>query len=80
MRPEDLREFNRRQPFEPYRICTTDGKQYEILHPDQVLVSRSRVVVGDPEGISERFSHIALIHITRIEELPLQLSSPSNLG
>lgn len=68
MRPEDIRDFNRREPFLPYRIVTTDGKTYDIAHPDQVLVSRSRVVIGDQTGISENFDHVALIHIVRVEE------------
>jgi hypothetical protein len=71
MRPEDLRDFNRRQPFTPYRIHVTDGQTYDIRHPDQALVLRSRVIVGvDAEsGIADRVEHVALVHIVRIEEL-----------
>lgn len=71
MRAEDLREFTRRQPFEPYRIHLTGGKTYDIVHPDQVIVLRSRIIigVGDNNGIPEHADHVALIHIVRIEEL-----------
>ncbi len=76
MRPEDLREFTRRQPFAPYRIHVTGGKTYDIYHPDQVIVLRSRITigVGDENGVPEHTEHIALIHIVRIEEL--QFESP----
>jgi hypothetical protein len=71
MRPEDLREFTRRQPFVPYRIHLTGGKTYDIVHPDQVIVLRSRMIigVGDENSIPEHADHVALIHIVRIEEL-----------
>lgn len=69
MRPEDVREFNRRQPFEPYRIHITGGQTYDIKHPDQIIVQQSRVGVGDDRGFTERIEHIALIHIVRIEEI-----------
>ena len=71
MRPEDLREFTRKQPFEPYRIHATGVQTYDIHHPDQVIVLRSRVVigVGGENGVSDHVEHVALIHIVRVEEL-----------
>ena len=78
MRPEDIREFARRQPFIPYRLHLTGGKTYDVVHPDQVIVLRSRVIigVGDNNGIPEHAEHIALIHIVRIEELQLESVDP----
>jgi len=74
MSPHDVREFTLKRPFQPYRICTTDGRTYDIVHPDQALVLRSRVViaVGGRDGVGERTEHIALRHIVRIEELEPQ--------
>lgn len=71
MRPEDIREFNRQQPFEPYRIHITGGLSYDINHPDQVIVLRSRIAIGveDEAGISERLEHVALVHVVRVEEI-----------
>jgi hypothetical protein len=68
MRPEDLREFTRRQPFEPFCIHITGGKTYDIRHPAQVIVLRSRLVigVGGDNSIADSTEHIALIHIVRI--------------
>ena len=77
MRPEDLREFNRQQPFEPYCIYVTGGQIYDTQHPDQWIVLRSRAItgIGDDGGISERVEHAALIHIIRIEELQAEAAA-----
>lgn len=71
MRPEDIRQFTRAQPFIPYRLHIAGGQTYDIRHPDQVIVLRSRLVigVGGDNSIPERTEHIALIHIVRVEEL-----------
>ncbi len=71
MRPDDIHEFTRRRPFLPYRIYTTDGHSYDIRHPDQLIVLRSRVIigVGSENGVPDHAEHVALIHIVRLEEL-----------
>ncbi len=71
MRPENLLEWTRKQPFEPFRIHVTGGQTFEIYHPDQLLTLRSRLVVGvGGEGdVPDRTEHIALIHVVRVEEL-----------
>ena len=61
MRPEDIREFLRRQPFRPFRLTLTDGRTYDVMHPELAMVGRSSMEVGlarpgDPENIAERLS------------------------
>ena len=72
MRPNDLLEFIRRQPFAPFRIHLTDGTTYDVRHPDQIIVLRSRAVLAASadDTIPDRLEHVALVHIVRIEELP----------
>ncbi len=81
MRPEDVREHLIRQPFEPFRICMSDGQNYEVRHPDLCMVGRSTLYVGVPDaqerGLVVRVDHCALIHITRIQPLDGQ-SKPSS--
>jgi len=79
MRPDDLLEFVRRQPFTPFRIHVTDGKVFDVDHPDQIIVLRSRAVLaaGGENGVGERLEHVALIHVARVEELS-QPTSESN--
>ena len=81
MRTEDIREFTRRQPFEPFRLTLTDGRTYEVRHPDLIMVGRSTVVVGlPPEGVSEGVYDVSvtvdLLHIMQVEPLRKQPSRP----
>jgi len=74
MRAEDLLEILRRRPFLPFRIHMTDGQSYDIVHPEVVLVLRSRAIIGlrpDPATtIPDRSEQIALVHIVRTSEIP----------
>ncbi|MEW6249817.1 MAG: hypothetical protein AB1716_04160 [Planctomycetota bacterium] len=73
MRPEDVREHLQMRPFEAFRLFMSDGKTFDIRHPDLCIVSRSAVYVGIPDpkipGVAVRVAHCALIHVTRIEPL-----------
>jgi hypothetical protein len=74
MRPEDLVGLLRAQPFVPFRIHMTDGKFYDIVHPEAVLVVRSRAIVGLRPDPTRHFytgtDQIALLHIVRTSEIP----------
>lgn len=72
MRPEEILELLRRRPFIPLRVHLTDGRVYDIRHPEQVLVLRQRLDIGiqpDPKtGVVEGVEHCSLLHVVRIEE------------
>lgn len=74
MRPEALKELLSVRPFVPFRIHMTDGKTFDIYHPDRVLVLRSRIDIGvKPDPVSEvleKVEHCSLLHVVRIKELP----------
>ena len=73
MRPEEIRERLRRQPFVPIRVHITGGKTYDISHPENIIIGRSRVdigVGGDPAaGVVDHVDYVSLLHIVRIEDL-----------
>jgi len=77
MRPTDLTELVRKQPFAPFRIHVTDGTRYDVRHPDRIIVLRSRAVlaVGGENGVPEQLEHVSLLHVVRIEELPTETSA-----
>ncbi|MHB1425428.1 MAG: hypothetical protein ACYC3I_19835 [Gemmataceae bacterium] len=81
MRPEELLQLLRRRPFFPLRLHMMDGQTYDIRHPDNVLVLRTRVDIGvtpDPgTGVLERVEYCSLLHVVRIEELQAA-TTPSN--
>jgi hypothetical protein len=59
-------------PFRPFKIHLSDGSTYEVPNHDAALETRNYVEVGltrDPDGISERITRCATIHINRIEDL-----------
>ena len=72
MRPDDVLQLLRARPFEPFRIFMSDGKQYEVRHPEMAIVTRSTVHVGvpglrGPDRPVQRVETCALLHITRME-------------
>ncbi len=73
MRPEELKELLETEPFVPLRIHLTDGKVFDIYHPDAVLVLRARVDIGIPTDqsgrIMDRVEHCWLQQVIRVEEL-----------
>jgi hypothetical protein len=80
MRSEDIREFVSRQPFQPFRITLTDGRTYDVLHPELAMVGRSNVAVGlvrpgDQEPIYDRLVTVSLHHIMQVEPIPGDFSS-----
>lgn len=73
IRQDDVRERLDRRPFEPFRICLTDGRAYDVQHPDLCMLGRNTVYVGIPERKTKRtvvrVDQCALVHIVRFEEL-----------
>jgi len=71
IRPEDVRKHLDKRPFEPFRICLTDGEAHDIRHPELCLVDRSTVHVGVPDpcrrGIAMDTHYFSLVHIVRFE-------------
>jgi hypothetical protein len=77
---QDLLELLRARPFVPFRLYATDGRTYEVRHPDQALVLRSRVVLPQraSDGVPEGSEHLSLIHVIRAEEMVGDSASGGN--
>lgn len=72
MRPEDLKEFISRQPFQPLRVTLTDGRTNDIVHPDLAMVGRSSMAIGLPRAsesthIYDRLVTVSILHIMQVE-------------
>ena len=75
IRPEDVRELLKRQPFQAFRIHMSNGQTYVMNHPELALVTRGTIVVSQPapgseEPIGEGISLVSVLHINNIETLP----------
>lgn len=77
---QDLLDLLRRRPFMPFRICASDGRTYDVRHPDQALVLLTRVILPIPTAgsVPERWEHLSLSHIIRAEELPAAATQSGN--
>jgi len=83
MAPEDIVEAVRRRPFAPFRITLTEGRTYEVRHPELCMVGRRAVIVGivSPGRSGERFDRsvtIDLLHIVKLE--PVDSTAQSSPG
>ncbi len=73
MRAEEIMQLVRRRPFQPFRVHLTTGQQYDVRHPEFIIVQRQCAEVGmDPDpntGVVDRVEYVSLLHVVRIENL-----------
>jgi hypothetical protein len=73
MRAEEFKQLLKRSPFVPLRVCMTDGKSYDIRHPDNIIVLHQRIDIGvgagTTTGVADRVEYCLLLHVVRVEEL-----------
>lgn len=71
--PDEIQSRLRVQPFQPVRFVTSSGQQYDVYHPDQVMVYVSFVTIGIKTGknpdFPDREARLALAHITDMIDL-----------
>jgi RNA:NAD 2'-phosphotransferase (TPT1/KptA family) len=71
---EHIKQLMTAQPFKPFRLCMSDGKTYAIIHHDAAMVLRHAVEVGvdlDSKGFATNVHRCAILHINRIEDIPV---------
>jgi hypothetical protein len=67
MNGDAIREWLNRRPFDPFVIRLSNGEAYEIRHPENLAIGKTRLIVVDPQ--TDRVTHVALIHVNSIEGL-----------
>jgi hypothetical protein len=67
MTADSIREFLRREPFDPLVIRLSNGESHEVRHPECLMVLKTKAIVGYPED--DRSVHVSLIRINSIESL-----------
>ena len=50
MNAEAIRELLARRPFEPFEVRLTNGDVHIVKHPECVAMSKSRLVMADPDA------------------------------
>jgi hypothetical protein len=65
--------FLQHRPFAPFRVCLTDGTDYDVRHPEMVLPARRSAEIGIPrdtaQPIADRIVTVSLLHVVRLEPL-----------
>ena len=72
---QEVQSRLREKPFRPFRIVVSEGQEFEIRHPDLVLVGVNDLMIGfaSPEhpGAYNRVTRVALLHVVSLEDLPV---------
>ena len=66
----------RETPFDPIRIHVSDGKHYDVYHPDQVLVTQRMLLIGirttdavDSPEPPDTYARVDTYHVTQVTPL-----------
>jgi hypothetical protein len=66
MTKAEIEEWLNREPFEPFRVNTSDGKHFDIVNPRLVVAMETRVFMALPQ---DRSALISLRQVTSLEHL-----------
>ena len=62
---DEVRKLTNAEPFVPFLIKTSDGKQYRVKHPDYVAISPKggRITVYADEEVSTTLSALHMVAV-----------------
>ena len=73
MKAEEIQRMRTRMPFVPFRLFLDDGRTFDILRRDLILVTQDTLTVGtriDPvSGLPEKSSWLSPSSVVRVEDL-----------
>jgi hypothetical protein len=69
MTKAELEERLTREPFEPFRVNTSDGKHYDVVNPRLAVPMDTRLFIALPQ---DRWTLLVLRHITGMQDVPRQ--------
>lgn len=68
MHVRDLEHWLKAKPFEPFSMLLSNGDTVKVNHPDAAVPGTNAVLVIEKRnGRLQRFSHVSLFHVIRIE-------------
>jgi hypothetical protein len=62
MNLEQLRK-RARESFQPFTLRTSDGREFDVPHPEFILIGRNHVVVEDRKGLIEILDPLHIVSI-----------------
>jgi len=77
----DVQQWVRAIPFEPFQIVTSSGEQYNVRHPDGILVSTRILFVSlyceRRPNVADSVTNISMLHVTELVPLAATLIEPA---
>jgi hypothetical protein len=71
-------DYVKDQPFRPFRILMTSGRNYEIRHPEMVRVGRDFLIiftfVSDSPDLVDHWETVSLLRVESISHLDAQVA------
>lgn len=64
MNEQTVRQFIEVRPFEPFIVTLSSGQTHEVKHPENVVLTKTKIVIVNPEN--DTVVVAALLHITGI--------------
>jgi hypothetical protein len=65
MTTDEVKRLRSMQPFEPFRILTADGNQYDVRHPENFAIAGNGRLVAI--GMPDHFVTLDLLLVTGIQ-------------
>ena len=65
MNEQSMRLFLNAKPFETFVVVMSSGQRYEVRHPENVLLSKSKIVIMDPD--EDTVAICGLLHVATVE-------------
>ena len=65
MNMETIHELLNRRPFQPFEIRLSNGEVYQVRHPANVALAKTRMAIACPEA--DRIVLCSLVHINSVE-------------
>ena len=69
----EIRARANQRPFSPFRVVTSSGNSYEVVHPELIMVGRRELIIGRPwrknPAVYDATDRIAVLHVTALEDI-----------
>lgn len=69
---DEVRKMMNAEPFAPFFVKTSDGKQYRVRHPDFVAISPKGGRISLYHDDEETSTILSGLHIVAVEKLRVQ--------
>jgi hypothetical protein len=83
MRREQLESAVHAQPFLPFRVILTNGREHEVRHPEMFVMMTGSAFIGYPDPLgqgADRFAIVDLSHIAELEPLAPTFGGGTNVN